>query len=179
MFRNSSFALLFVFACAFAAFAQDAQQKTPEKQVSAKDRQKEMRLKACGTEEVNYDAKTDKTERPLPAQPADKALIFVVRTAMIGYKIHSKLAVDGKWMGVNRGGTHFYFTLEPGEHFFCSESENQDYLALTVEAGKTYYLKQQVEMGVFKARTNLTVLNEEEGKKAVSKTNLSVFELKK
>lgn len=175
MFRNLSFAILFVFACASASFAQGA----PEKQVSAKDKQKEMRLKACGTEEVNYDAKTDKTDRPLPEQPADKALIYIVRTAMIGYKIHSKLAVDGKWMGVNRGGTHFYFTLEPGEHFFCSESENQDYLPLTVEAGKTYYLKQQVEMGMFKARTNLVVLNEEEGKKAVTKTNLSVFELKK
>jgi hypothetical protein len=173
MYRNLSFALLFVLVCAFATFAQE------EKQVSAKDKQKEMRLKACGTEEVNYDAKTDKSERPLPPQPADKALIYVVRTAMIGYKIHSKLAVDGKWMGVNRGGTYFYFTLDAGEHFFCSESENQDYLPLQVEAGKTYYLKQQVEMGLFKARTNLTVLTEDEGKKALAKTNLSVFELKK
>ncbi|HEX9959422.1 MAG TPA: DUF2846 domain-containing protein [Pyrinomonadaceae bacterium] len=178
MYRNLSFAFLFVLICALSSFAQEAQ-PTPEKQVSAKDQQKELRLKACGTEKVNYDAKTDKTDRPAPEQPADKALIYVVRTAMLGYKIHSKLAVDGKWMGVNRGNTHFYFTLDAGEHFFCSESENQDYLALKVEAGKTYYLKQQVEMGMFKARTNLTVLNEEEGKKAVAKTNLSVFELKK
>ena len=173
MYRNLSFALLFALVCAFTTFAQE------EKQVSAKEKQKERRLKACGTVEVNYEAKTDKTDRPLPEQPADKALIYVVRTAIIGYKIHSKLAADGKWMGVNRGGTHFYFTLEPGEHFFCSESENQDYISLKVEAGKTYYLKQQVEMGMFKARTNLIVLNEEEGKKAVAKTNLSVFELKK
>jgi hypothetical protein len=175
MYRNLSFALLLVFVCAFASFAQEAQ-TTP---VSAKDKQKEMRLKACGTEQVNYEAKTDKTDRPLPEQPADKALIYVVRTAIIGYKIHSKLAVDGKWVGVNRGATYFYLTLDAGEHFFCSESENQDYLALKVEAGKTYYLKQQVEMGMWKARTNLTILNEEEGKKAVAKTNLSVFELKK
>ena len=101
-----------------------------------------------------------------------------MRTTILGYKIHSKLAVDGKWMGVNRGATYFFFTLEPGEHYFCSEAENQDYLALRVEAGKTYYLKQRVQPGVWKARTDLAVIDEEKAKKELADLNLSVFELK-
>ncbi len=144
----------------------------------SKDAKKELRLKACGTKEVNYKADTDKEKHPTPEAPKDKALIYVMRTTMIGYKIHSKLAVDGEWMGVNRGKTYFYFTLAPGEHYFCSESENQDYLKLTVEAGKTYYLQQQVEPGLMKARTNLVVLSEEQGKKKLEDVNLSVFEVK-
>jgi hypothetical protein len=140
---------------------------------------KDLRLKACGNEDVNYNAKTDKTQHPTPNAPEDKALIYVIRSSMMGYKIDSKLAVDGKWMGVNRGKTYFYFTLDPGEHYFCSESENQDYLTLKVEAGKTYYLHQQVEMGLWKARTNLVVLTEEQGRKKLEDVHLSVFEEKK
>ncbi len=144
----------------------------------SKDAKKELRLKACGTTEVNYKASTDKVNHPTPEAPTDKALIYVMRPTMIGYKINSKLAVDGEWKGVNRGKTYFFFTLEPGEHYFCSESENQDYLKLFVEAGKTYYLQQQVEMGLMKARTNLVVMTEENGKKKLADVNLSVFELK-
>lgn len=135
--------------------------------------------KACGTKEVNYNASTDKKQHPTPAAPADKALIYVVRTTILGMKIHSKLAVDGEWKGVNRGKTYFFFTVEPGERYFCSESENQDFLKLNVEAGKTYYLKQEVKFGTWKARTNLVQLSEEEGKKSLEKVNLSVFEEKK
>jgi hypothetical protein len=157
--------ILTVFCLAFGpeAFGQDA---------------KAEKLKACGTKEVNYKASTDKKQHPTPAAPTDKALIYVLRPTIIGLKIHSKLAVDGEWKGVNRGKTYFFFTLEPGEHFFCSESENQDYLKLTVEAGKTYYLQQKVELGLFKARTNLVVMTDEKGKEKLEDVHLSVFEEK-
>lgn len=139
---------------------------------------KAEKLKACGTKEVNYKASTDKKQHPMPDAPADKALIYVLRPTIFGMKIHSKLAVDGEWKGVNRGKTYFFFTVEPGERYFCSESENQDYLKLTVEAGKTYYLQQKVEFGVWKARTNLVVMTEEQGTKKLEDVHLSVFEEK-
>lgn len=139
---------------------------------------KEEKLKACGTEKVNYKASTDKKQHPTPEAPTDKALIYVLRPTIFGMKINSKIAADGDWKGVNRGKTYFFFTVEPGERYFCSESENQDYLKLNVEAGKTYYLQQKVEFGMWKARTNLVVLTEEEGKKKLKDVNLSVFEKK-
>ncbi|MEO6590090.1 MAG: DUF2846 domain-containing protein [Pyrinomonadaceae bacterium] len=146
-------------------------------QVFGQDK-KEEKLKACGTKDVNYKATTDKKQHPTPEAPEDKALIYVLRPTIIGYKINSKLAVDGEWKGVNRGKTYFFFTVESGEHYFCSESENQDYLKLEVEAGKTYYLQQKVEMGMWKARTNLVIMKEEEGRKKLEDVNLSVFEEK-
>ena len=168
--------------CLLAVFvsAGHAQQSEPQSSSaeSAKDSKQELRAKACGSESVDYSAKTDKEQHPAPDAPADKALVYVMRTTMLGFKIHSKLAVDGKWMGVNRGKTYFYFMLDPGEHYFCSESENQDYLALTVEAGKTYYLQQQVKMGMWKARTELAVMDEAKAKKELPELNLSVFEQK-
>lgn len=185
MFRNSNFAGALL-ACSMlfsanAAYAQQTETKptaAPTPIVANAADKKELRAKACGTEKVNYSAKTDKKNHPTPDAPAGKAMIYVLRPTIIGYKINSKLAVDGEWMGVNRGRTYFYFPVEPGERFFCSEAENQDYLALDVEAGKTYFLQQKVEAGIWKARTNLVVMTEEEGKKKLADVHLSVFEKK-
>lgn len=52
-------------------------------------------------------------------------------------------------------------------------------LALTVEAGKTYYLQQKVRFGWMKARNKLVLLDEEEGKKGLAKCHLALFEEKK
>jgi hypothetical protein len=141
---------------------------------------KEMELKACGPKEkeVNFKAGTDKSGHPTPDQPPDKALIYVLRPSMIGNKVQTKLAVDGDWKGVNRGNNYFYFTLDPGEHYFCSEAENRSLLKLNVEAGKTYYLQQHVRMGVMKARNKLEPMTEEEGKKKLAEAHPSTWETK-
>jgi len=163
------------FIAVFFAVTASAQKTSAE----LEQEKKELRAKACGTEKVDYKQKTDKAQHPTPDPPADKAMIYVLRTSMLGYKIASKLAVDGKWMGVNRGKTYFYFTVDPGKRYFCSEAENQDYLSLDVEAGKTYFLKQRVEMGMWKARTDLVTVDEAKGREELKDVNLSVFELKK
>lgn len=144
-----------------------------------KSKQKELERKACGVEEVKYKAGTDKKQHPVPEAPADKALIFVIRPTLWGNKIQTKLAVDGQWKGVNRGNNYFFFTLDPGEHYFCSDAENRSVLALNVEAGKTYYLQQKIRVGLWKARNKLVVLDEAEGKKGLAECHLSVFEVKK
>jgi hypothetical protein len=89
---------------------------------------------------------TDKTQHPTPEPPPDKALIYVLRPTMMGNKLQTKLSVDQRWVGVNRGNNYFFFTFDPGEHYFCSTAENRSVLALKVEAGKTYYLQQHVRI---------------------------------
>jgi Protein of unknown function (DUF2846) len=168
MLKNIGIAFfLIVFVLFSSAFAQD------DKATNA-----EIKLKACGTKTVKYKADTDKKQHPTPEAPTDKALIYVLRPTMIGNKVQSKLAVDGEWKGVNRGKNYFFFTVDAGERYFCSDSENQDYLKLNVEAGKTYYVQQKVEMGLWKARTNLVVMTNEEGIKKLKDVHLSVFEIK-
>jgi hypothetical protein len=81
-------------------------------------------------------------------------------------------------MGANRGNNYFFFSVEPGEHHFCSRSENRSLLTLHVEAGKTYYLQQKIDLGFWKARNEVVLLNEEEGKEGLAKCHLSIFEEK-
>lgn len=146
---------------------------------SEKLKQKDLEKKACGVGEIKYKADTDKKQHPVPEAPPDKALVFVIRPTLWGNKIQTKLAVDGEWKGVNRGNNYFFFTLDPGEHYFCSDSENRSVVALNVEAGKTYYLQQKIRVGFWKARNKLVVLDEAEGKKGLAECHLSVFEVKK
>ncbi|MCA1613848.1 MAG: DUF2846 domain-containing protein [Acidobacteria bacterium] len=191
MCKRLGLALLLVMSYSFVAspagFSQEAKQKPKAEEVeedepkteSEKVRRKELELKACGTTKVKYSAKTDKKQHPVPEPPADKALVFVIRPTMWGNKIQTKLAVDGQWMGVNRGDNYFFFTLDPGEHHFCSDAENRSLLSLKVEAGKTYYLQQKVKVGLWKARNKLVALDEAEGKKGLAECHPSIFEVKK
>jgi hypothetical protein len=150
----------------------------PEEPRDAKQTQKQLEDLACGPSDVHQSVKTEKEQQTLPQQPADKALIYVIRPTHLGALIQTKLAVDTKWVGINRADNYFYFTLEPGTHYFCSQAENHSLLSLVVEAGKTYYLQQKIRMGLMKAQNDLQVLDAEEGKKGLAKCKLSVFEEK-
>jgi len=150
-----------------------------EKPRDTKETKKELKDLACGPSDAHQSQRTEKGPQTAPAQPLDKGLIYVIRPTHVGMLIQTKLAVDGKWVGINRADNYFYIELEPGPHYFCSQAENHSLLSLVVEAGKTYYLQQKITMGLMKARNDLQLLNEEEGKKGLAKCNLSVFEEKK
>src|SRR5262249_55007293 len=168
----------FVLLSGLTGFAQDKDKDKQDKDEALTDTEKQIEAKACPAENTALDAKTDKSSHPTPEAPADKAMVYVVRPTMMGNKIQTKLAVDGRWVGVNRGNNYFYFTLDPGMHYFCSQPENHSVLALKVEAGKTYYLQQKITMGLLKARTKLVELEPDKGKEDVAKTHPSSFDTK-
>ena len=137
-------------------------------------KKEEIEKKACPAVDVGYRTDTDKKTHPTPEPPPDKALVYIVRPTMMANKIQSKLAVDGQWVGANRGHNYFFLTLDPGEHYCCSQAENRSLLLLKVEAGKTYYLQQKIKMGFMKARNKLVLLDEAEGTKGLAKCHLAV-----
>jgi hypothetical protein len=142
--------------------------------------EQDMKLRACGPmeKEVDFDANTDKKTHPTPKPPTDRALVYVLRPSMLGNKVQTKLAVDGEWKGVNRGNNYFFFTLDPGEHHFCSVAENYSLLSLNVEAGKTYFVQQHVRIGLLKAQNKIDVMTNEEGQRKLSDANLAIWTAK-
>ena len=164
--------LIFLFALPILAVAQ--------KEDSEPANSSDMELKACGPsdKEAKYVADTDKKQHPTGTAQPDTALIYVIRSTMFGNKIQTKLAVDGEWKGVNRGDNYFFFTVKPGEHYFCGRAENRAVLVLNVEAGKTYYLGQRIHMGMWKARTDLVAMNEADGQQELAKAHPSTWTVK-
>jgi hypothetical protein len=92
----------------------------------------------------------------------DKALVYILRPAGMGTAIKMWAFVDDRFMGVTKGKNYTYALAAPGERLFWAKAENVSALKLTVEAGKTYFLKQKVNMGGFKARVKLLVVDESE-----------------
>jgi hypothetical protein len=108
-------------------------------------------------------------DHPVSEAKADKALVYVLRPTSFGAAIKSFFFCDDDILGINQGSSYFFAQVAPGNRVFWSKSENVDALALNVEAGKTYYLQQHVEMGGFRARTRLELLDDAAGQEALAK----------
>jgi len=148
-----------------------------EKERSDKETKKRLEQLACGPPHVHFSHQTAKEPQALPEQPPDKGLIYVIRphTFMWGEGVQEKLAMDGKWVGVNRPGNYFYFEVDPGPHYFCMETGGHGLLSLVIEKGKTYYLRQSlIPMG----DAELNLLDAEKGRNYVAKLRRSIFEEK-
>lgn len=137
---------------------------------------KRLEQLACGPSGVHFSHHTEKGPQVPPEQPADKGLIYVIRTkGLEGAAVQAKMAMDRKWVGVNRGANYFYIEADPGPHYFCVKvGLDTGLLSLVIEKGKTYYLRQNLTMG----GTDLDLLDEEKGKEYVAKYHRSFFEEK-
>ncbi len=133
-----------------------------------------MGIAAAGDEPKEDDAEDGayvqfSKEHPLGEVRSDRALVYVLRPTSMGFAIKSFFLCDDEILGINKGSSYFFAHVAPGKRVFWSKSENVDALELEVEAGKTYYIQQRVQMGGFRARTKLEVLDEAAGKKALEK----------
>lgn len=144
-------------------------------QRSESETRQKLEQLACGPEGVHLKHHTEKDLQPAPEAQAEKGLVFVIRTAnMIGAALPAKMAMDGKWVGVNRLSNYFYLEVEPGPHYFCTDANTRGLLSLVIDAGKTYYIEQKLTMG----GTDLNVLDSEKGRQYVEKYHRSTFEAK-
>jgi hypothetical protein len=97
----------------------------------------------------------------------DKASIYVYRNESLGGAIPMTVSLNGKVAGQSGMQTFFLFEVEPGAHEVGSIAENTTSLKLQTEAGKAYYVWQEVKMGMWMARSQLQQVDEPAGRKAV------------
>ena len=179
-------ALLMVQAAAQFTYAQESTATSPQtssapaadqKQRSSRETRERLEQLACGPEGAQLAHHTEKNPQPLPEQPPpDKGLIYVIRNGSVfGIAVQARLAMDGKWVGVNRVSNYFYIEASPGPHYFCAEANtNRGLLSLVIEKGATYYLQQKLSMGGM----DLDLIDAEKGKKCVAKYHRSTFKEK-
>ncbi|MEW6413795.1 MAG: DUF2846 domain-containing protein [Pseudomonadota bacterium] len=97
-----------------------------------------------------------------------KSNIYVYRNESFGGAIPLTVALDGKVAGQTGPQTYFLFEVEPGPHEVSSIAENTSTLRLDTVAGKSYYVWQEVKMGMWMARSQLQQVDEATGKKGVA-----------
>jgi len=102
-----------------------------------------------------------------PAQPdrpqAGKGLVIFYRERhFTGGGVSYKVFDNGTRIGGLPNGAYFVYQAQPGVHTFTAATEVTDEKPLAVEAGKTYYIRGEVQMGVFVGRPHLIIVDRQE-----------------
>jgi hypothetical protein len=115
-------------------------------------------------------ASDEEAKRYLPVP--DMAVIYIYRDTPIGSEIAMGVLVDGKTVSSTVPRSFARIEIKPGKHEIISRAENDFPMALEVEAGKVYFLRQVTKFGVWKPRCKLQAASETEGRKAIEKCRL-------
>jgi hypothetical protein len=106
------------------------------------------------------------TPAELPQLESCKGLVVFYRLGKFGgAAIRFNLNHAEGFMGQLLNDTWLYKSVEPGAQTFWSQVISQDAITISVEAGKTYYVKGVVKMGVLAGRPTFVQVSEQEGLK--------------
>lgn len=96
--------------------------------------------------------------------------LYVYRAGSFGGALKKSVWVDGKCLGETAPDVFFYDQIKGGtEHKLSTESEfSANDLVVKMDAGKNYFVRQYIKLGVFVGGAGLELVSEEDGKKAVS-----------
>lgn len=101
-----------------------------------------------------------------------KASLFIYRNETFGAAIPVTVSVNGKTLGQTAAMTYFRLNLSPGKYTINSHAENVSMLDLILEAGKNYFVWQEIKMGMWSAGSKLQQVGESIGRAGVSESKL-------
>lgn len=108
------------------------------------------------------------------------AAVYIVRPAFYGLKLEIWSFVNKTPIGVTMGRMYISAMVAPGKHIFWSKCDkilsielDIPSIELDIEAGKTYYIRQNMLMGPFKAYVTLEVVTKKDWEKAMKKCKRS------
>ena len=130
-------------------------------------------LTGCATAKMEDKAASERAKQF--AQPSSgQAGLYVYRDSGVGTALKKDVWVDGKCLGESAPNVFFFTEVAPGNHKVSTESEfSPNDLALLVEAGKHYFVRQFIKLGVFVGGAGLETVPEEQGRAAVAKLELA------
>jgi len=102
----------------------------------------------------------------------NKASLYIYRNESFGAAISFKVSVNGKALGQTAAKTYFRLNVMPGIYSIESHAENVSTLPLTLEAGKNYFVWQEVKMGFMMGRSLLQQVDENTGRAGVMQSML-------
>ena len=132
---------------------------------------------ATGCASVNMAPKEESAKAKEFKQPgANNAGLYVYRNSFVGKALKKDIWVDGKCIGESASDVFFYTEVEGGKsHKIDTESEfSANTLELTTDAGKNYFVRQYIKMGVFVGGAGVEQVSEEQGMKDIASLELAV-----
>jgi len=109
------------------------------------------------------------------AVPPNYAKVCVVRTSLLASAVTFPTHDNGVLVGATRGPTHFCYLAEPGRHEIAIEADETERARLNAEAGRTYYLKQNVDNVFGWVHCRAGWINEAEAREAFESSSYEVL----
>ena len=122
-------------------------------------------LTGCASVPMAFDAE-EQVGKSFAVKP-DRANVYVYRNESFGAAIPMTVSINGRTAGQTGAKTYFMWEVEPGVHEISSIAENTSTVMLKAEAGRSYFVWQEVKMGVFMARSMLQQVDENTGRSGV------------
>ena len=97
-----------------------------------------------------------------------KANIYVYRNETLGAAFQMTVTLNGRVAGRSAAQTYFLFEVDPGIYEVGSIAENTVIHKLIAQAGNSYFVWQEVKMGLWMARSELRQVDEATGRKGVA-----------
>lgn len=101
-----------------------------------------------------------------------RAALYIYRSENFGAAVPMTVTVNGKAVGQTAAKAYFRLNVLPGKYTVESHAENISNLSLTAEAGKNYFVWQEVKMGMWMARSLLQQVDEAVGRAGVAESKL-------
>lgn len=133
-------------------------------------------LFVTGCASVNMATKEESTKSKEFNPPnAGNAGVYLYRNSFVGKALKKDIWIDGKCVGESAPDVFFYTEVEGGKtHRIDTESEfSPNTLELMAIAGRNYFVRQFIKMGVFVGGAGLELIPEEQGKKDVAQLEMA------
>jgi hypothetical protein len=98
------------------------------------------------------------------APAPDKASIFIYRNEVFGAAIPVTVSVNDITIGQTASKTYFKYDVAPGKYVIKAHAENMAEISINANAGNNYFIWQEMKMGMWMARANLTQVDESTGR---------------
>jgi len=116
------------------------------------------------------DAQAKRFEPPPPGH----ANLYVFRDESYGGAVRMSVNLDGAALGDTAAKTYLYTPIPAGVHTVVSKAENDSSAVIDAQPGATYFLWQEVKMGMWSARSALQQVQDERGRAGVLECKLGV-----
>lgn len=128
----------------------------------------------CASVKMESKEASEKAKQFAPPGSGNSGL-YIYRDSFAGKALKKNIWADEKCVGESAPDVFFYTEVTGDkEHVISTESEfSPNKLSLLVEAGKNYFVRQYIKLGVFIGGADLELIPEEQGKAAVTKLALA------
>lgn len=103
---------------------------------------------------------------------ADKAVVYIYRDENFGGAVKIPIIVNSRIIGDTVAKSYFRIVLDPGPCEVQCKAESDSRQSFQTEAGKVYFLRQEMKMGMFVAGCMMHLIPEAEGRMAIARCKL-------